>query len=61
MRKTNRTLGCRFIRSLLDQGKIERLVGALRAMPTSNAEVAEKIRLAADYNQDYCATRKVHV
>jgi hypothetical protein len=34
---------------LLDKGKIERLVGALRAVHTSNAEMAEKIRLEADY------------
>jgi hypothetical protein len=36
---------------LLDQGKIERLVGALRAIPSSNSEVAEKIRTEADYFQ----------
>ena len=34
---------------LLDKGKIEKLVGALRAIPSSNAEVAEKIRTEADY------------
>lgn len=36
-------------RRLLDQGKIEKLVGALRAIHTTNAEVAEKIRIEADY------------
>ncbi len=34
---------------LLDQGKIERLVGALRALKSGNPEVAEKIRTEADY------------
>lgn len=34
---------------LLDRGKIERLVGALRAIPSENAEVLEKIHTAADY------------
>jgi hypothetical protein len=36
-------------RRLLDKGKIEKLVGALRAIHTTNAEVAEKIRIEADY------------
>lgn len=36
-------------RRLLDQGKIKKLVGALRAIHTTNAEVAEKIRIEADY------------
>jgi hypothetical protein len=34
---------------LLDQGKIERLVGALRAIKSRSPEVAEKIRTEADY------------
>ncbi|MGH9357903.1 MAG: ISKra4 family transposase [Terriglobia bacterium] len=34
---------------LLDQGKIERLVAALRALKSGNPEVAEKIRTEADY------------
>jgi Uncharacterised protein family (UPF0236) len=34
---------------LLDQGKIEKLVAALRAIQSTNAEVAEKIRTEADY------------
>ena len=34
---------------LLDKGKIEKLVGALRAIQSSNPEVAEKIRTEADY------------
>jgi hypothetical protein len=34
---------------MLDKGKIEKLVGALRALHTSNAKVAEKIRMEADY------------
>jgi len=33
----------------LDQGKIEKLVGALRAIRSTNPEVAEKIRMEADY------------
>jgi len=36
-------------RRLLDQGKIEKLVGALRAIHSTNPEVAEKIRIEADY------------
>lgn len=36
-------------RRLLDKGKIEKLVGALRSIHTSNAQVAEKIRAEADY------------
>ncbi len=36
-------------RSLLDKGKIEKLVGALRAIHSNNSEVAEKIRIEADY------------
>jgi hypothetical protein len=36
-------------RRMLDQGKIEKLVGALRAIHTTNPEVAEKIRIEADY------------
>jgi hypothetical protein len=36
-------------RRLLDQGKIEKLVGALRALNSANPEVSEKIRTEADY------------
>jgi hypothetical protein len=34
---------------LLDNGKIEKLVGALRTIHTTNSQVAEKIRSEADY------------
>jgi Uncharacterised protein family (UPF0236) len=34
---------------LLDRGKIEKQVGALRSMASDNPEVAEKIRAEADY------------
>ena len=34
---------------LLDQGKIEKLVRLLRAIPSDRPEVAEKIRIEADY------------
>ena len=34
---------------LLDRGKIEKLVGALRSLHSTNPEVAEKIRIEADY------------
>ncbi len=34
---------------LLDKGKIEKLVGALRAIETNNLQMAEKIRAEADY------------
>jgi hypothetical protein len=34
---------------LLDKGKIEKLVGALRAIRSTNPEMAEKIRIEADY------------
>lgn len=34
---------------LLDRGKIEKLVGALRASKSENAEIAEKVRTEADY------------
>ena len=34
---------------LLDQGRIERLAGSLRALKSDNPEVAEKIRTEADY------------
>ena len=34
---------------LLDKGKIEKLVGAVRSIHTTNAQVAEKIRTEADY------------
>jgi hypothetical protein len=36
-------------RRLLDKGKIEKLVSALRATHTPNLELAEKIRIEADY------------
>jgi hypothetical protein len=36
-------------RRLLDKGKIEKLVTALRSTDTPNPEVAEKIRIEADY------------
>ena len=36
-------------RRLLDQGKIEKLVFALRSIASRNAEVIEKIRIEADY------------
>ena len=34
---------------LLDKGKIEKLVSALRSLPSTNPEVAEKLRTEADY------------
>src|SRR6266508_1561122 len=34
---------------LLDKGKIEKLVDALRSIATDNSEVAEKIRTEAEY------------
>jgi hypothetical protein len=34
---------------LLDKGKIEKLVGALRAIHTTNSQMAEQIRTEADY------------
>jgi hypothetical protein len=34
---------------LLDRGKIEKLVGALRSIESDNPEVAKKIRTEADY------------
>jgi hypothetical protein len=34
---------------LLDKGKIEKLVGALRSIDTANSQMAEKIRTEADY------------
>ena len=39
-------------RRLLDKGKIEKLVVALRAIHSNNREVAEKIRIEADYFQN---------
>jgi hypothetical protein len=36
-------------RRLLEKGKIEKLVGALRSIVSTNTEVAEKIRTEADY------------
>jgi hypothetical protein len=38
-------------RRLLDKGKIEKLVDALRSIVSSNVEVAEKLRTEADYFQ----------
>ncbi|MCW5981390.1 MAG: hypothetical protein KIT09_25115 [Bryobacteraceae bacterium] len=38
-------------RRLLDQGKIEKLVAAIAALASSHPEVADKIRLEADYFQ----------
>lgn len=38
-------------RRLLDKGKIEKLVGALRLIDSHNPEVAEKIRTEAEYFQ----------
>ena len=37
--------------ALLDEGKIEALVGALRSLETTNADMADKIRIEADYFQ----------
>jgi len=34
---------------LLDKGKIEKLVAAIRSIVSSNPEVVEKIRIEADY------------
>ena len=34
---------------LLDKGKIEKLVGALRSINTTNSQMAEKIRTEAEY------------
>jgi hypothetical protein len=34
---------------LLDKGKLEKLIAALRSIPSSNPEVVEKIRLETDY------------
>ena len=34
---------------LLDKGKIEKLVGALRAIRTTHPQMAEKVRTEADY------------
>jgi len=54
-------------RRLLDEGKIEKLVGALRAIVSSNPQVAEKIRIEAEYferNADrmrYPKFRKQHL
>jgi hypothetical protein len=36
---------------LLDKGKIQKLVEALRSTPTANPQIAEKIRSEADYFQ----------
>ena len=36
-------------RRMLDKGKIEKLVGALRSIHSANPEVREKIRTEADY------------
>ena len=34
---------------LLDKGRIEKLVGALRSLKSTNSDVAEKLRTEADY------------
>jgi len=34
---------------LLDEGKIEKLVGALRSLQSTNPDAAEKLRTEADY------------
>ena len=34
---------------LLDKGKIEKLVAAIRSIHSTNSEVADKIRIEADY------------
>ena len=36
-------------RRMLDKGKIDKLVGALRSIHSANPEVSEKIRIEADY------------
>ena len=44
---------------VLDEGKIEELVSALRAIDPSSPELADKIRVEAGYfenNLDLCAT-----
>jgi hypothetical protein len=52
---------------LLDKGKIEKLVNAIRAIPTANPEVAEKIRIEAEYfarnaeRMRYPKFRKLHL
>lgn len=52
---------------LLDRGKIEKLVDALRAIKSDNAEIAEKVRAEADYferNRErmrYPAFRRQHL
>src|SRR5205814_4852523 len=38
---------------LLDQGKIEKLVVALRSIESTNADVLEKIRTEADYFENH--------
>ena len=43
---------------LLDKGKIEKLVGALRVIKSSHSEVAEKIRSEADYFQRNAERRR---
>ena len=54
-------------RRLLDKGKIEKLVGALRTIVSTNPEIADKIRIEAEYferNADrmrYPKFRKQHL
>jgi len=54
-------------RRLLDKGKIERLVAAIRSIQPVNAEVAEKLRTEADYfernaeRMRYPAFRRQHL
>ena len=51
----------------LDKGKITKLVAALRAIPTTNIELADKLRLEADYfernanRMRYPAFRRQHL
>ena len=50
MTKYARKLGSRIHqRRLLDKGKIEKLVSALRSISSTNPEVVEKLRTEADY------------
>ena len=52
---------------LLDKGKIETLVAALRSIPTQNPELADKIRAEAEYfatnapRMSYPKFRKQHL
>ena len=46
-------------RRLLDKGKIEKLVAALRSIDTDNSEVAEKLRTEADVLREECGAHAV--